>query len=252
MCLSPRRRPVAPAPRHKAPGHNGQGLSVSRPFPPVPARSLAPLGRPRAARPSPRRSAVPAPHAAVPGPLSALSSALRRITARSGAVTASSARPGGRAAMITKDPHRIGGEILRDHAPPRITARSGLGRHPRAPVPTSAPRPPPARLSPPARAPSPPPRAPPPCAPGCHPRAPEPPPRPPATKGARTHPDKPPDSAGYALTVAAAVPVAARRARVSHRIRTVSNAALSTVNAPAVIQADPASGSAAPSMITAT
>ena len=47
-------------------------------------------------------------------------------------------------------------------------------------------------------------------------------------------------------------PIAAARAWVSQRSRTVSNAALSTVNAHAVIQADPASGSAAPSMITAT
>ena len=46
--------------------------------------------------------------------------------------------------------------------------------------------------------------------------------------------------------------VAAARARVSQRRRTVSSAALSTVNVIAVIQADPASGSAAPSMITAT
>ena len=45
---------------------------------------------------------------------------------------------------------------------------------------------------------------------------------------------------------------AAVRARVSQRRRTVSSAALSTVNADAVIQADPASGSAAPSMTTAT
>lgn len=44
---------------------------------------------------------------------------------------------------------------------------------------------------------------------------------------------------------------AAARARVSHRIRTVSSAALSTVNAAAVIHAEPASGSAAPSMTTA-
>ena len=46
--------------------------------------------------------------------------------------------------------------------------------------------------------------------------------------------------------------VAAARARVSQRRRTVSSAALSTVNVIAVIHADPASGSAAPSMITAT
>jgi hypothetical protein len=45
---------------------------------------------------------------------------------------------------------------------------------------------------------------------------------------------------------------AAARARVSQRRRTVSNAALSTVNVHAVIHADPASGSAAPSTITAT
>jgi hypothetical protein len=46
--------------------------------------------------------------------------------------------------------------------------------------------------------------------------------------------------------------VAAARARVSQRRRTVSSAALSTVNVIAVIQAEPASGSAAPSTITAT
>jgi hypothetical protein len=44
---------------------------------------------------------------------------------------------------------------------------------------------------------------------------------------------------------------AAASARVSQRIRTVSSAALSAVNAAAVIQADPTSGSAAPSTITA-
>src|ERR1700733_6556103 len=41
---------------------------------------------------------------------------------------------------------------------------------------------------------------------------------------------------------------AAARAAVSQRIRTVSSAALSTVNAPAVIHAEPVSGSAKPSM----
>ena len=45
---------------------------------------------------------------------------------------------------------------------------------------------------------------------------------------------------------------AAARALVSQRIRTVSSAALSTVNAHAVIHADPVSGSAAPSTMTAT
>src|SRR6202000_793864 len=44
---------------------------------------------------------------------------------------------------------------------------------------------------------------------------------------------------------------AAASARVSHRMRTVSSAALSTVNAHAVIQADPVSGSAARSTLTA-
>ncbi len=45
---------------------------------------------------------------------------------------------------------------------------------------------------------------------------------------------------------------AAARAPDSHRMRTVSSAALSTVNAHAVIHADPVSGSAAPSTMTAT
>ena len=40
-------------------------------------------------------------------------------------------------------------------------------------------------------------------------------------------------------------------ARLSHRIRTVSSAALSTVNPAAVTHAEPASGSAAPSTMTA-
>ena len=52
--------------------------------------------------------------------------------------------------------------------------------------------------------------------------------------------DKPPQTA------------AAASARVSQRSRTVSSAALSTVKVHAVIHAEPASGSAAPSMITAT
>ena len=55
-----------------------------------------------------------------------------------------------------------------------------------------------------------------------------------------------------AAAVPVGVPVAAARARVSQRRRTVSSAALSTVKAHAVIHADPASGSAAPSTITAT
>ena len=45
---------------------------------------------------------------------------------------------------------------------------------------------------------------------------------------------------------------AAASARISHRMRTVSSAALSTVKAHAVIHADPVSGSAAPSTMTAT
>jgi hypothetical protein len=45
---------------------------------------------------------------------------------------------------------------------------------------------------------------------------------------------------------------AAARAAASHRMRTVSSAALSTVNAQAVIHADPVRGSAAPSTMTAT
>ena len=61
-----------------------------------------------------------------------------------------------------------------------------------------------------------------------------------------------PAGGGNAPGDAGSQPVAAARARVSQRSRTVSNAALSTVNAHAVIHADPASGSAAPSTITAT
>ncbi len=45
---------------------------------------------------------------------------------------------------------------------------------------------------------------------------------------------------------------AAARAVTSHRMRTVSSTALSTVNAHAVIHADPVRGSAAPSTMTAT
>ena len=55
-----------------------------------------------------------------------------------------------------------------------------------------------------------------------------------------------------AAGVTACVAPAAARAPVSHRMRTVSSTALSTVNVHAVIHAEPVSGSEAPSTITAT
>ena len=61
--------------------------------------------------------------------------------------------------------------------------------------------------------------------------------------------DKHVDHGAAGLTARGA---AAASARISHRMRTVSSAALSTVNTHAVIHADPVSGSAAPSTMTAT
>ena len=61
--------------------------------------------------------------------------------------------------------------------------------------------------------------------------------------------DKHVDHGAAGLTARGA---AAASARISHRMRTVSSAALSTVKTHAVIHADPVSGSAAPSTMTAT